>query len=422
VCFLEVDVQATATGAYTNEVGGAGFPDIVYDDGRTAAFQADDAEHLVDVTGGLGIVKQMKPEFQTGYASFGSGFDIRNGNLMNMRVVLSNGTGSALTNIDLVDDIGTEMGPTIQLVGSSVSFNGTGCTATTLTADEATDIVTLQGATIPANGTCNLDFDGMITSVEERDRFSNTVRGANVSVDGTIYPFDHESPYLLHRDLCEATKEFNPSTVGESGVSRMTMTLSALGNRDFTVSDISFVDNFPAGIEVAANPDASSTCGGIIAGATPGSTSTTFTGGELTRTESPFTATLNRPLFSGDPEVRILDTGYWIMGKTKNGTRYPEELRARAVRMVLDHEAEYASRSAAILSISQKVGCSRDSLRIWVKQHETDTGKRGGVTTAERDRIKELERENRQLRQANEILKKASAYFAQAELDRPFRK
>ena len=110
------------------------------------------------------------------------------------------------------------------------------------------------------------------------------------------------------------------------------------------------------------------------------------------------------------------------MRKTKNGTRYPEELRVRAVRMVLDYEEEYASRSAAILSISQKVGCSRDSLRIWVKQHETDTGKRDGMTTAERDRLKELEHESRHLRQANEILKKASAYFAQAELDRPFRK
>lgn len=89
---------------------------------------------------------------------------------------------------------------------------------------------------------------------------------------------------------------------------------------------------------------------------------------------------------------------------------------------MLDHESEYASRSASVLSISQKFGCSRDSLRVWVKKHETDTGKRDGLTMAERDRIKELERENRQLRQANEILKRASAYFAQAELDRLFRK
>ena len=110
------------------------------------------------------------------------------------------------------------------------------------------------------------------------------------------------------------------------------------------------------------------------------------------------------------------------MEKKNFGKRYPDELRARAVRMVLDHESEYRSRSAAISSVSQKVGCSRDSLRIWIKQHETDSGTRGGMTTAERDRIRELERENRQLRQANEILKKASAYFAQAELDRPFRK
>lgn len=68
------------------------------------------------------------------------------------------------------------------------------------------------------------------------------------------------------------------------------------------------------------------------------------------------------------------------------------------------------------MSIAQKVGCSRDSLHIWVKQHETDTGKHDGLTAVEKERIKELERENQQLRQANEILKKASAYFAQAEL------
>ena len=78
------------------------------------------------------------------------------------------------------------------------------------------------------------------------------------------------------------------------------------------------------------------------------------------------------------------------------------------MRMVLDHESEYPSRSTAILSISQKGRCSRDMLRIRVKQHKTDTGKRDGMTMAERDRIKQLERENQQLRQASEILKKAS--------------
>ena len=90
--------------------------------------------------------------------------------------------------------------------------------------------------------------------------------------------------------------------------------------------------------------------------------------------------------------------------------------------MILDHDDEYASRSAGILSISLKTGCSRYSLRIWVKQHETHTGKRDGRTTAERDCIKEVVRENRQLHGANAIMKKASSYFAQTEIDRPFRK
>ncbi|NSX55705.1 IS3 family transposase [Sulfitobacter sp. 1151] len=99
------------------------------------------------------------------------------------------------------------------------------------------------------------------------------------------------------------------------------------------------------------------------------------------------------------------------MGKKNFGKRYPDELRACTVRMVLDRESEYRSRSAAISSVSQKVRYSRDSLRIWIRQHETDSGLRGGMITAEQDRIKKPERENRQLRQANEILKKASALF-----------
>ncbi len=107
---------------------------------------------------------------------------------------------------------------------------------------------------------------------------------------------------------------------------------------------------------------------------------------------------------------------------TKTLTRYSPEVRARAVRMVLDHRVDYASQWAAISSIASKIGCTAETLRRWVRQSERDAGLRDGVTTEELDRIGALERENRELRQANEILRKASAYFAQAELDRPMRK
>ena len=98
--------------------------------------------------------------------------------------------------------------------------------------------------------------------------------------------------------------------------------------------------------------------------------------------------------------------------------RYSPEVRERAVRMVFDHEHEYSSQWAAIQSISEKIGCTTETLRRWVRQSERDHGRREGVTSDERARMKELERENRELRRANEILRKASAYFAQAELDR----
>jgi transposase-like protein len=86
--------------------------------------------------------------------------------------------------------------------------------------------------------------------------------------------------------------------------------------------------------------------------------------------------------------------------------------------MVLDHEGEYDSQWAAITSIAEKIGCTPETLRKWVRRAETDTGRRSGLTTEERERLKALEKENRELRRANEILRKASAYFAQAELDR----
>src|SRR5512145_658147 len=97
---------------------------------------------------------------------------------------------------------------------------------------------------------------------------------------------------------------------------------------------------------------------------------------------------------------------------------YSSEVRERAVRLVLDHESEHESQWAAISSIASKIGCTAETLRKWVRQAERDSGRRPGLTTGERERLKELERENRDLKRANEILRKASAYFAQAELDR----
>ena len=103
---------------------------------------------------------------------------------------------------------------------------------------------------------------------------------------------------------------------------------------------------------------------------------------------------------------------------TKRRPRFSPEFRERAVRLVLDHGGAHGSRWAAIRSIAEKMGCSAEALRNWVQQTEVDHGNRPGVTTSESQRLKELERENLELRRANEILRKASAFFAAAELDR----
>ena len=104
------------------------------------------------------------------------------------------------------------------------------------------------------------------------------------------------------------------------------------------------------------------------------------------------------------------------MSKTTN--KFSPEVRERAVRLVLDNEAQHPSRWQAVMSIAAKIGCTPQTLNDWVKKSEVDSGQRAGIPSEMTEKMKALERENRELRQANEILRKASAYFAMAELDR----
>lgn len=105
-----------------------------------------------------------------------------------------------------------------------------------------------------------------------------------------------------------------------------------------------------------------------------------------------------------------------------NANKFSPEMRERAVRLVQEHRADYASLWLAVESIAPKIGCSSQTLLNWVKRKEIDSGQRDGLTSSERDELKRLQREVKELRRANEILKSASSFFAQAALDRELKK
>ena len=126
---------------------------------------------------------------------------------------------------------------------------------------------------------------------------------------------------------------------------------------------------------------------------------------------------MNRTGFAGG-------SNFWESGAdmSKTTNKFSPEVRTRAVRMVLDHEGEHSSRWAAVSSIAAKIGCTAQTLNEWVKKAEVDSGKRADLPSDMAETMKALERENRELRQANEIRRKASAYFAQAQFDRPIKR
>ncbi|MEO1538661.1 MAG: hypothetical protein AAFR73_13145, partial [Pseudomonadota bacterium] len=284
-CTLEFDVTSTVLGRYENTVGGASFPPIIFDTGDEALSSEASAFLTVANTGGLTVEKLVASGTGGYFNAANTDLFIRTHNTLRYRIVLTNNNASALTNIDLTDDIGATMGSNYHLFDDSVTLTGTGCTATTVAGSTATDTVTIEDLSIPANSQCLVDFNVMPLG-ENQDNRSNQLRSGDLVVDGNIYPYVIPSRGVDVGSRTNATKTFTPNIVGGGGVSRMEILVrTSRVDADSELFDyqVRFTDNLPSPLVVAPAPEAASTCGGLI-DATPGSSLVAFSGGVLNQT------------------------------------------------------------------------------------------------------------------------------------------
>ena len=281
-CTITGSVVTSGLGLFENTFGGSGTT-VVNDAGVNVTLHASEADLLVINNGGVGINKYATV-YGTRYSSSDrQGLGISAGSDWVYEIVFGNSNSTDVNNVSLTDDIGTLLPSFMHLYNADASFTGdTGCTGT-LVADEATDVVSLSNATIPANGSCTLSFKVFhgLEANGSRTFIDNTIPGSAISIDGLNYPIDVKGPTFRSNSPFDPRKFFTPTTVGPGGVSRLRVLIVMYDTGYWSDSSFGFVDTLPSPLVVADDPDPSFNCGGTIT-AVPGSNTISFTGDSTT--------------------------------------------------------------------------------------------------------------------------------------------